>query len=86
MSAPARRLRMLDAWTSYEAAVIPLGAPAVQIQESRRAFYSGAWSLLCLIMGQVSAGDEVTEADEQMMTELDAELRAFTADVMAGRK
>ncbi len=49
-----------EAWESFEAAVIPEDAPAVQRSEMRRAFYAGAWAMLmgCSSIGETSVTEE----------------------------
>lgn len=43
-----RRGRLVrDGWYSYAEKILPKNAPPVQRQETRRAFYAGAWELLC---------------------------------------
>jgi hypothetical protein len=43
-----RRGRLVrDGWQSYAEKILPKNAPSVQRQETRRAFYAGAWELLC---------------------------------------
>lgn len=36
-----------ESWNSFETDVMPEDAPPVQRQEMRRAFFAGAWSILC---------------------------------------
>lgn len=43
-------------WDSFFEQVIPPTAGAAQLQETRRAFYAGAWAMFCLIAA--------SEADE----------------------
>ncbi len=50
-----------EEWRSYEAKVIPPGASTIQITETRRAFYAGAFALLTMLQG-VAGNEEVTEA------------------------
>lgn len=43
-----RRGRLVrDGWQDYAEKILPKNAPPVQRQETRRAFYAGAWYLLC---------------------------------------
>ena len=72
-------------WETYRRGVIPQNAPAIQIQESRRAFYAGAASLLNSIMNMLDPGTEPTERDLLRMDALHAELVKFNDDVLAGR-
>lgn len=42
-----RRGRLIrDGWQAYAEKILPKNAPVVQRQETRRAFYAGAWELL----------------------------------------
>ena len=71
-------------WESFEAAVMPRGAGIVQRQEMRRAFYAGAWSMLCAVRG---IGDD-SVSEEQGIETLEAmrrELEAFSFLVKKGR-
>ena len=73
-------------WTSYYEAVIPFGAPVVQVVESRRAFYAGAWALYSIIMNGLDAkSQDETPRDLELMATLDREMRDFNEDVRKGR-
>ena len=72
-------------WDAYRAKVIPLGAPDVQIKESRLAFMSGAqacWSLALAAMGDAEnePSDEESEAGLQKISD---ELDEFASEVHA---
>jgi hypothetical protein len=79
--------RILSEWNNYVARVMPRNAPPVQTQETRRAFYAGASSLLAIILIGLDAGpdDEPTPGDMNMMNEIQQELREFSQDVEHGR-
>jgi hypothetical protein len=53
--------------------------------DQRRTFYAGASALYFLLMNRIDSGDEVTEADIQMMHNLRDEILRFNEDVKAGR-
>lgn len=76
--------RIETAWLSYRAVVIPAAAPSVQVIESRRAFYAGAQALLGLLLNQLGPESEPTEADLEMMDEIERELKTFARNVEAG--
>lgn len=71
-------------WLTYRNGVIPRDAPSVQLTESRRAFYAGAWAFYQLLMNRLEERHEETPADMAFMAALDAELRAFNDAVKAG--
>jgi hypothetical protein len=74
-----------DLWLSYLDQVIPVGAPLVQIQESKRAFYAAAGLVLDLLMSGIG-DDTVSEEDGVAYLEsLHQEVRAFVGDVVNGR-
>lgn len=77
--------RLGAAWREYRTKVIPLEAPAIQAQESRRAFYAGAQALLGLLLNVMEPGTELTAADLKVMDEIAAELTAFSQAVREGR-
>lgn len=73
--ASERETKLLDAWKSYAAAVIPSGADVIQIEETRRAFYAG----MSTMFGLVLAVDD--EADmEALSNELGDYLTTFKRD------
>lgn len=71
-------------WINYRNAVIPKDAGSVQLMESRRAFFGGAWALYSLIMNSLDPGHEPTEADLALMAALDREMREFKERVTKG--
>lgn len=78
-------------WTSYAAEVVPSDASAVQIQETRRAFYAGARAGMEMLA--IDLFDNAVETPScGHLPEggwcwdcLHAELEAFVAEVAAGR-
>lgn len=74
-----------SAWDSYRRAVLPATAPAIQIQECRRAFYAGAEGLYVRIMTGLEPGPDATGGDLTFLAELDRELRDFARSVAEGR-
>ena len=71
-------------WINYRNGAIHKDASSVQLQESRRAFYAGAWALYCVIMNNLSPGDEAEPTDTRLMEKLDAEMREFRDRVVKG--
>lgn len=80
-----KRLLMAEEWDKFERTVLPATASPTQKQEMRRAFYSGAQSILFRIIQSFAPETEPTEADLQIMTDLQTELREFGAAIQAGR-
>lgn len=72
-------------WAEFSARLYPPGTSTVQLTECRRAFYAGVTSLYFMLLTQVSPGDEVTEADEDMLKGVNAELEQYANDLEAGR-
>ena len=78
--------RPIDAaWRSLAEMAIPPDAPDRQRIEMRRAFYAGAAALFSALLDDMDPGAEPTAADEKRMEAIDAELRAFGEDLLAGR-
>lgn len=70
-------------WTSYQWDVLgPSGAPSVQLQECRRAFYAGARGLLSAL-SEILDGD--CEPTDRELEGIHRELEAFAAAMAAGR-
>jgi hypothetical protein len=70
-------------WERYRDTVLPKGAPRVQLVETERAFYAGAWALLTKVVDMLSDGDETTAADVQLVEDVNDELKAFFARAAA---
>lgn len=67
-------------WDTYMARVTPRGAPQVQIQETRRAFFAGAAWMMGLL--DAIATDAVSEdGGVEILERLHEELRAYVATV-----
>lgn len=79
------RLRIAEQWDQFARATLPERCAPIQRQETRRAFYAGCEGMMRAVLGELSDGDGVTPADEQVMKDLHRELEAFAAMVKAGR-
>ncbi len=80
-----KRQLMAEQWDQFARAVLPPNAPAVQRQEMRRAFYAGAQGILFKVIQSFAPESEPTDADLQVMTDLERELSDFAELVKAGR-
>ena len=72
-------------WKDYALRVMPAEVSAVQLRESRRAFYAGAKTFLDGLLKGMGVGDEPTEPDMRLMDACVAELEAFYVAVREGR-
>lgn len=81
-----RRKLIGEAWLKYSHGILdPIRADRIQRQETKRAFYAGASSLLESVMRNLAPGDEPTEPDLTMMVDIQKELDDFVRSVTAGR-
>ena len=64
-------------WVAMRLHVIPLDAPADQLQEMRLAYMAGAQHLFSSIMDALDLDQEPTDADMRRMDLIDKELRTF---------
>jgi hypothetical protein len=80
-----KRRYIAEQWNEYLTRIMPKDAPAIQVRETKRAFYAGAHSLLMAVCASVSAGEETTPADIEIITDIQAEVEAFAEDLEAGR-
>ena len=80
-----RRLLMAEQWDQFARAVVPVGAPLVQRQEMRRAFYAGAQAILFRVIAAFAPEEEPTPEDLQIMSDLERELSDFAVAVKEGR-
>jgi hypothetical protein len=72
-------------WQGFVKACFPPDLDPVQLIDLRRTFYGGASALYGMIMQCLSPGDEPTEADLQMMRDIQTELQDFNEMVKAGK-
>jgi hypothetical protein len=73
-------------WETFRRDVIPAGAPPVQIQEMRRAFYAGAHAIFQLLLRIMDpASEEPTAGDLMAVTHIDRELKEFVTAVLQGK-
>lgn len=79
--------RILDEWNGYRERVMPAEAGTTQVQETRRAFYGGARSMIALMLLGLDPGsaDVVTPEDLDAMDGWTEELRQFVVDITEGR-
>lgn len=64
-------------WQSMRLLVLPRDAPAVQIDEMRKAFFMGAQHLYAALMCIMDADREPTDKDMEKMSLIHNELEAF---------
>jgi len=72
-----RGLLIEAGFAGLRSACIPADAPEAQVQEMRMAFFAGAEHLFGSILSVLEPGQEPTENDLQLMTNISAELDAF---------
>jgi hypothetical protein len=65
-------------WVGYRLGVLPLNAPAIQLDECKMAFFAGALHLFSSIMNILDEDAEPTEADLDKMDKIHREMAAFT--------
>lgn len=76
-----RRGRLVrDGWYSYAEKILPKNASAVQRQETRRAFYAGAFEMLSRMaeLGEPEIGEE---AGVEVLEATQREIEAFVAGI-----
>lgn len=70
---------VLAQWRSYLKHVVPAGASATQIEETRRGFYAGAYAMFALVMEATKPDDEAL--CEQNLSALEAETAGIVQDL-----
>ncbi len=68
-------------WESYRQNVVPADAPAIQIKETRQAFFAGASILFEGLMQTLDSDQEPTAGDLQKMADIQAEVSDFGAEL-----
>lgn len=77
----ARKGRLVrDGWQTYAEKILPANAPSVQKQETRRAFYAGAWELL-MCMQHLGEPDVSEDAGVEVLEATKREIETFVAKV-----
>lgn len=76
------RKMVAEAWATYRDKVLPRSAGRVQVDETRKAFYAGAFAVLSGLMGGMSESPDVEPQDLSLVNDLEAELQAFAASVV----
>ena len=80
----AERKTIATLWDEYTSAVFRGMQPeAMQIYETRKAFYAGAFAFLQEQMVALDPGREPTESDLEWMTDILDELEAFHLHIIA---
>jgi hypothetical protein len=64
-------------WLEYSKVAIPPDAGRVQVDETRRAFFAGAFVLFNAITAELDPGTEATEDDIRWLDEINAELTTW---------
>ena len=73
----ARRGRLVrDGWQQYAEKILPAGAPMIQRQETRRAFYAGAMHLL-LTMAELGDPEMDEDVGAEVLEATKREIEAF---------
>src|SRR5690606_14679379 len=68
---------MDEGWIAYRASVLPSHAGAIQVAETRLAFFAGAQFLFAACFAMMDDGDTPSAADMQRIAAVSAELDAF---------
>lgn len=71
-------------WLAFRRMVVPASAGPVQVEDVRRAFYSGAAVLFQAVVNKLSPGEEVQESDLAIFDSLNREIQEFAAEAIAG--
>lgn len=75
-------LRVIEqGWNSYRKHVVPADAPEVQVNECRNSYYAGALILFESIFMIMDDDREPTAQDLQRMSDIQAELQEFGAEL-----
>lgn len=70
-------------WISLRIAAVPLDAPAVQLDEMRKAYMAGAQHLFASIMTILEPDEEPTDNDLRRMDLIAGELSAYGDSLLA---
>lgn len=65
----------------YRTYVMPPGAPAIQVNECRMAFFAGAQHVFATMLRMMDPGDDPTENDMRRMGQIQDELEKFARDL-----
>jgi hypothetical protein len=77
--------RVQEAWVVFERQILPRDCSPVQRQETRRAFFAGAFVLMDTLAAAMSYADDMTQSDEQVLVDLAAEREEYLVALRTGR-
>lgn len=72
-------------WEDFDRQVLPVGCSKIQKQETRRAFFAGAYALLQTCLGVLADPACPDEVGERVLSRWQAECEAFYEQVGRGR-
>jgi hypothetical protein len=75
------RKRLEESWLGYLAEVIPLNASRIQVVESRKAYYAGAYAMFLLVN---VASEYSEEQGAAILEEILAEVMQFSESMKQG--
>lgn len=67
-------------WLEFEQSALPKGAPAIQREEMRKAFYSGVYSFVMNASNNLDLGKGRARENDSWLKEIFDELRTFAAE------
>lgn len=74
------------AWQGYFRKVLPDNASEIQIVETKRAFFAGAFAFFQITMTNLEPGLTETPLDIHLMENLTQEIKTFCEDVKTGKQ
>lgn len=80
-----RRNRILEEWNGFKRMVYTQGMTTEQEKQLKMAFFGGASAAKHVMMRDLAPGEEPTEADLDILRDMQDELNAYAEAVKAGR-
>ena len=71
-------------WESFAEHILAADPAEGQQEETKRAFYAGGWSMLCLMRDGAGPDDEPDEVGANFLMSIQDEMLAFQQQVLAG--
>jgi hypothetical protein len=75
---------LLEEWHAYRHDMMPATASAVQVRDTKRAFYAGAMAYQTVLNRNLARYPDDQQADMDLLADLDNEMSAFKKEVEQG--
>ena len=73
----SKRKMIETAWNGYRKMCVPADASAIQVAETRQAFFGGASVIFTSILNSLTSGEEPKQEDLYLLSDVQEEINEF---------